>query len=256
MMRIPIIAGNWKMHKTVAQSLEFVDEILPLTAEIKGVKVVLCPPFTALYSMGQRLQGTHIEMGAQDVFWADEGAYTGEISPPMLKDTGSKYAIVGHSERRHQLKETDEDVNQKVKSLLQAGLWPILCVGETLEQRQAGNARQVVKEQLEEGLKDVDTTGTDLVIAYEPVWAIGTGVNASSEDAQDMIGFIRQELAGKFSQEMAERVRILYGGSVKANNIEEFMSQPDIDGALIGGASLQADSLAEIARRAEGIVNG
>src|SRR5690606_5282454 len=135
-------------------------------------------------------------------------------------------------ERRHQLKETDEDVNQKVKSLLQAGLWPILCVGETLEQRQAGNARQVVKEQLEEGLKDVDTTGTDLVIAYEPVWAIGTGVNASSEDAQDMIGFIRQELAGKFSQEMAERVRILYGGSVKANNIEEFMSRPDIDGAL------------------------
>ena len=256
MMRIPIIAGNWKMHKTVAQSLEFVDEILPLTAEIKGVKVVLCPPFTALYPVGQRLQGTHIEMGAQNVFWADEGAYTGEISPLMLKDTGSKYVIVRHSERRQQFKETDEDINQKLKSLLQAGLWPILCVGETLEQRQAGNAQQVVKKQLEDGLRGVETTGNDLVVAYEPVWAIGTGVNASSEDAQDMIGFIRQELAGKFSQEIAQRVRILYGGSVKVNNIEEFMRQPDIDGALIGGASLQVESLAEIARRAEGIING
>lgn len=255
-MRVPIIAGNWKMYKTVPEALKFVDQLLPLVQGIQAVEIVLCSPFTALYSLGQRLQGWGIGLGAQDVFWEEKGAFTGEISPSMLRDTGCRYVIIGHSERRHVLGETDEMVNKKLKGALSGHLCPIMCVGETLEQRQAGRARWVVKAQLQNGLQEVEIKGPDLIVAYEPVWAIGTGINASPDDAQEMIGFIRMELAGRFGEQVARQIRILYGGSVKEDNIGGFMVQPDIDGALVGGASLEAVSLAGIVKRTEDSADG
>ncbi|MBM7853641.1 triosephosphate isomerase [Desulfohalotomaculum tongense] len=244
-MRRLIIAGNWKMHKTVQQAVDFTKELASLAAGA-GVEIVLCPPFTALHGVAEAARGTNIALGAQDVYWEDEGAFTGEISAPMLKEVGCQYVIVGHSERRRYFGETDETVNKKVKAVFKHGMTPVVCVGETLPEREAGRTEQVVRAQTEAALKGLDAEKVaGLVIAYEPVWAIGTGKTASAEDAQQVIAYIRgviRELAG----DSADKVRIQYGGSVKPENAAGLMSQPDIDGALVGGASLKPDSFAGI----------
>ncbi len=255
--RTPIIAANWKMHKTVGDGLEFIEELLTLLGSgPQAVEVVICPPFTALYPLGQRLQGTAIKLGAQNMFWEDWGAYTGEVSPGMLRETGAEYVIIGHSERRRLLGETDRTVNLKIKRALAWGLRPIMCVGETLAEREAGKAVATVRRQLVEGLEGVELTQPGLVVAYEPVWAIGTGVNALPQDAQEISRLIREDLAGMFGSSVAEGVRILYGGSVNPSNIGGFTCQPDIDGALVGGASLEARSLAQIVKETEATVHG
>jgi triosephosphate isomerase len=247
-VRTPLIAANWKMHNTVLESVQFAKDFLPLIADIEGVEIVICPPFTSLFPLQDKLAATKVHIGAQDVFWEEKGAFTGEISPLMLASIGCTYVIVGHSERRQLLGETDVSVNRKLKAALMHGLTPILCVGETLQERKNNRAREVVKSQLDGALKDMALTGANLVIAYEPVWAIGTGVNASTDDAQEMIGFIRDYVAKMYNSEEADAVRILYGGSVKPDNIEGFMAREDIDGALVGGASLEPETLAKIVR--------
>lgn len=247
-MRIPLIAGNWKMNNTVQESVRFADQFLPLVKEVTSPELVICPPFTALASLGQKLSPSQVKLGAQDIFWEEKGAFTGEISPGMLAEAGCTYVIIGHSERRQLLGETDIMVNRKLNAALSGGLIPILCVGETLQERKTNRAREVVKMQLAGALKDIAFTAGQMVIAYEPVWAIGTGVNASTDDAQEMIGFIRAYIAKLYSPDQADTVRILYGGSVKPDNIESFMAREDIDGALVGGASLEPETLARIAR--------
>jgi triosephosphate isomerase len=247
LLRTPLIAANWKMHNTVGEAMAFSDRFLPLVKDLTGVEMVICPAFTVLSSLGRVLLPSQVKMGAQDVFWEEKGAFTGEVSPAMLTDVGCSYAIIGHSERRQLLGETDVTVNRKVNAALVSGLKPILCVGETLQERKTNRAREVVKGQLEGALKDIAINPGELVIAYEPVWAIGTGVNASTDDAQEMIGFIR-DYVRKLYNGQSQSVRILYGGSVKPDNIEGFMAREDIDGALVGGASLDAVSLAEIVR--------
>jgi len=255
--RIPIIAANWKMHKTVRESLQFADEFSALLGPVpENIEIVICPPFTALYSLGQRLQGLGIRLGAQDVFWEERGAYTGEISPGMLLEAGAEYVIIGHSERRRVLGEDDKVINLKVKRALACGLRPIMCVGETLAEREEGKAVATVRRQLEEGLRGIDLGEPRLVVAYEPVWAIGTGVNALPQDAQEMSRLIREDLARMFGDRVADGTRILYGGSVNPSNIGGFTSQPDIDGALVGGASLEARSLAAIVNETEAAVYG
>jgi len=249
-MPMPLIAGNWKMHKDHRQAVELVRELHPLLVDLREVEVAVCPPFTALSDVARALQelGSGIKLGAQDVYPAEEGAYTGEISPPMLKALGVTYVIVGHSERREILGEKDDFVAAKVKAVLAAGMVPILCVGETLEEREAGKARQKVESQLEQDLESLDAgAAASLVIAYEPIWAIGTGRTATPQDAQEMNSFIRSWLASRYGEEQAAKVRILYGGSVKPDNASELMSMPDIDGALVGGASLKAVDFASIA---------
>lgn len=245
-MRRALVAGNWKMHKTVAEARRLVAELLErLPAD--GPEVMVAPPFTALHAVGQMVQGTRLRLGAQDVFWEAEGAFTGEISPLMLREVGCSYVIVGHSERRHLFGETDEMVRRKVRAALQHGLVPILCVGETLEQREAGRTAEVVSGQLRaalEGLSPREASG--VVVAYEPVWAIGTGRTATPEQAQEVQGSLRRLLAEMFGPEVAEGMRVLYGGSVKPDNIASLMAQPDVDGALVGGASLRADSFLAI----------
>ncbi len=250
-MRRPIIAGNWKMYKTVAEAVNFVMKFQEKTAGVSGVEMVLCPPFTALAAAAERLAGTGIAVGAQDMFWEDEGAYTGEISPVMLREAGCRYVILGHSERRQYFGETDETVNKKVRAALRHGLVPIVCVGERLEEREAGSTEEVVRRQVEGSLAGLQPrAAAGLVVAYEPVWAIGTGRTASAEDAQQVNAFIRGLLRRLFGGEAAEAIRIQYGGSVKPGNIAGLMSQPDIDGALVGGASLDPDSFAAIIRGA------
>lgn len=245
-MRRLLIAGNWKMNKLQAEARQFVSEYLPLVAGVKRVDMVLCPPYTCLGVLQPALAGSRVMLGAQNLFWEGQGAFTGEISPAMLSDAGCRYVIVGHSERRHILGENNYLVNKKLAAALDGGLIPILCVGETLQEREKNLAMQVVQEQVRLALKGLSFAAEQLVVAYEPVWAIGTGVNASHEDAQQMCRFIRHSLADLYDQEMADRVRILYGGSVKADNIAQFLNESDIDGALVGGASLQAASLAAI----------
>ena len=247
-MRTPLIVANWKMNKSLKDAQQYGQELLPLLADDSKVEVVVCPPFTSLTLMSQIFAGSEIKLGAQNLFWEMKGAYTGEISPAMLVDAGCTYVILGHSERRQIMGENDAIINRKVRAALDAELIPILCVGETLQERENNRAREVVKEQLTRDLKNITFAPQGLVIAYEPVWAIGTGVNASSDDAQEMIGFIRSYLAKLYDQELADSVRILYGGSVKEENIAEFMSEVDVDGALVGGASLQANSFAGIVR--------
>ncbi|HEY8392228.1 MAG TPA: triose-phosphate isomerase [Capillibacterium sp.] len=241
-MRKPIIAGNWKMYKTHLEAEDLVTALkgkkLPA-----GVEVVLCPPFTALATVAKALAGTEIGLGAQDIFWEEEGAYTGEVSPGMLKALGCTYVIIGHSERRQYFGETDETVNKKVKAALRHGLKPIICVGESLAQREAGETDRFVAGQVEKALAGLNPEAIpQIVIAYEPIWAIGTGRSATGADANQVIGLIRRTIARAFSEELAQQVRIQYGGSVKPENIKEFMAQPEIDGALVGGASLKADS--------------
>lgn len=250
-MRKILIAGNWKMNKNINETEDFCRGLLPLIEDISQAEVLICPPFTSLYTLKVCLKGSKVKIGAQDVFWEPRGAYTGEISPAMLADTGCSYVILGHSERRHIIGESDVIVNRKIKAALDAGLTPILCVGETLQERQNHRALEVVKEQLTGSLEDIGLSGKSLVIAYEPVWAIGTGVNASSDDAQEMIGFIRKYLAKLYNETMADSTRILYGGSVKDENIANFLAEEDVDGALVGGASLQAESFARIIRAGE-----
>lgn len=249
MMRKPFIAGNWKMHKTIAEALDLVNALRPLVSDIQDVDIAVCPPFTALEAVSKVLAGSNIAVGAQNMFWEEEGAYTGEISPLMLKELVT-YVIIGHSERRKYFGETDETVNRKVKAALAHGLLPIICVGEVLEEREAGKTDEVVRRQVlgaYEGLSADQARVT--TIAYEPVWAIGTGRAATPEDANDVIGrVIRGSLAEMFGNEVAQSIRIQYGGSVKPGNIAGFMEQPEVDGALVGGASLKADLFAEIVR--------
>ncbi|NLX03134.1 MAG: triose-phosphate isomerase [Syntrophomonadaceae bacterium] len=247
-MRTPLIVANWKMNKSLKDAEQYGQELLPLLADHSGVEVVVCPPFTSLTVMSRIFAGSKIKLGAQNLFWEMKGAYTGEISPAMLVDAGCTYVILGHSERRQIMGENDTIINRKVRAALDAELIPILCVGETLQERENNRAREVVKEQLTRDLKNITFAPQGLVIAYEPVWAIGTGVNASSDDAQEMIGFIRSYLAKIYDRELANSVRILYGGSVNEENIAEFMGEVDVDGALVGGASLQPNSFAGIVR--------
>ena len=244
-MRKPIIAGNWKMHKTIAEALEFVNEVKDRVNNDK-VEAVICAPFTLLKDLKQATKGTNIKIGAQNMHFEEKGAFTGEISPLMLKELDMDYVVIGHSERRQYFNETDETVNKKVLKALEVGIDPILCVGETLEEREAGNTKDVCKVQVEKALENVSKEDlAKVVIAYEPVWAIGTGKTATSEDANDVIAYIREVVANLYG-ELANEVRIQYGGSVKPSNVAEIMNQSDIDGALLGGASLEANDYVEL----------
>ena len=244
-MRKPIIAGNWKMHKTIAEALEFVNEVKDRVNNDK-VEAVICAPFTLLKDLKQATKGTNIKIGAQNMHFEEKGAFTGEISPLMLKELDMDYVVIGHSERRQYFNETDETVNKKVLKALEVGIDPILCVGETLEEREAGNTKDVCKVQVEKALENVSKKDlAKVVIAYEPVWAIGTGKTATSEDANDVIAYIREVVANLYG-ELANEVRIQYGGSVKPSNVAEIMNQSDIDGALVGGASLEANDYVEL----------
>ena len=244
-MRKPIIAGNWKMHKTIAEALEFVNEVKDRVNNDK-VEAVICAPFTLLKDLKQATKGTNIKIGAQNMHFEEKGAFTGEISPLMLKELDMDYVVIGHSERRQYFNETDETVNKKVLKALEVGIDPILCVGETLEEREAGNTKAVCKVQVEKALENVSKEDlAKVVIAYEPVWAIGTGKTATSEDANDVIAYIREVVANLYG-ELANEVRIQYGGSVKPSNVAEIMNQSDIDGALVGGASLEANDYVEL----------
>ena len=244
-MRTPIIAGNWKMHKNVGESLETARQLEERVKD-SSVEVVICAPFTSLAALSA-LGLSKVKLGAQNMYFQDQGAFTGEISAGMLLDVGCEYVVLGHSERRQIFQEDDELVNKKVVKALETGLKPILCVGETLEERRAGQTEDVVVSQTKRGLAGVAADQlANVVIAYEPVWAIGTGENCDAEDANQEIGRIRGTLAELYGSELAEQVRIQYGGSVKPGNIKEFMEQPEIDGALVGGASLDADSFTAI----------
>ena len=244
-MRKPIIAGNWKMHKTIAKALEFVNEVKDRVNNDK-VEAVICAPFTLLKDLKQATKGTNIKIGAQNMHFEEKGAFTGEISPLMLKELDMDYVVIGHSERRQYFNETDETVNKKVLKALEVGIDPILCVGETLEEREAGNTKDICKVQVEKALENVSKEDlAKVVIAYEPVWAIGTGKTATSEDANDVIAYIREVVANLYG-ELANEVRIQYGGSVKPSNVAEIMNQSDIDGALVGGASLEANDYVEL----------
>lgn len=245
-MREPILAANWKMHKTIAEAVRFVEDFLPRVTDVEGVEIVLAPPHPCLERVAQALQGSAVRLAAQNVHPEPQGAFTGEVSVPMLADVGCTYTIVGHSERRAIFGETDAFIAQKVAALLARGIRPIMCVGESLAQREAGKTFTVVETQLEGGLQGLEAPQAgELVVAYEPVWAIGTGRTATPEMAQEVHGFIRQQLEKRFGVE-AGRVRIQYGGSVKPGNVYELMAQPDVDGALVGGASLDPESFARI----------
>lgn len=249
-MRTPIIAGNWKMYKTPEEAVAFVNAIKEPLAGLPAAERVVCPPYVALPAVQQALQGTEIAIGAQDLHWEDEGAYTSQVSGPMLKGL-VKYVIIGHSETRQYLGVTDEMVNKKAKAALHHGLHPIIAVGESLEINEAGETQAFVERQIRaafEGIPAADLAR--IVIAYEPIWAIGTGKSASAEQANEIIGMIRATVADLYDDAAADAMRIQYGGSVKPGNMAEFMRQPHIDGALVGGASLQPDSFIELVRLA------
>lgn len=243
-MRIPLIAGNWKMNTTLAEASALVTEMREGLERIEGVEKVLCPPFLSLSLVRELLQGLSIKVGAQNMHFEEKGAYTGEISPLMLKEL-CDFVILGHSERREHFKETDQMVNEKVKAALAVGLTPILCVGERLEEREAGRAEEVVVRQGRAALQGIESPQR-MVIAYEPVWAIGTGRAETGEGANATIGIIRDTMARLYSEGIAQGIRILYGGSVIAANVAEFIRQPEIDGALVGGASLKAEEFLSI----------
>ncbi len=251
-MRKKIVAGNWKMYKTVSEAMELAKALkVRLGNEVHKVDVVVIPPFTDLLAVAEILRGCGIAWGAQHVHWERAGAFTGEVSAEMIKSTGASYVIIGHSERRQYFGETDETVNRRLAAALQAGLTPIVCIGETLAQRQAGQTFQVLEEQVRTGLHGISPEQVrKTVIAYEPVWAIGTGVNATPEQAQEAHRFIRKLIADLAGDGCAEAVRIQYGGSVKPDNARSLLTLPDVDGALVGGASLQAESFAEVVKAA------
>lgn len=251
MNRIPFVAGNWKMNKTVAEARDLVAKMgAPLSA-IPNVEKVVCPPFTALMPLSEALRGSGIGLGAQDLHWEEKGAFTGQVAPNMIKEFCS-HVIIGHSERRTYFGETDETVNKKVHAAFKAGLTPIVCVGETLTQYESGQTSEVVLRQINAGLAGIDSANAArLVIAYEPVWAIGTGKASSGENAQGVHGrVIRPALSALFGEASAQAIRILYGGSVTAANAVEFFAQPDIDGALVGGASLKPEEIVAITKAA------
>jgi len=250
-LRKKIIAGNWKMNKSVAEAGDLASDIKEELADCREADVVLCPPFTALKTVGDVIAQTHIKLGAQNMHWAKDGAYTGEISAGMLRTIYCHYVILGHSERRAMFSETDETVNKKVKAAIAGNLVPIVCVGETLQERDNGTAQDVVKTQITGSLAGLGDDLAKVVVAYEPVWAIGTGRNATPEQAQEMHAFIRQALGTILNEEVAQSIRIQYGGSMKPVNAGELLSQPDIDGGLIGGAALDARSFVEIVRLAK-----
>ena len=243
-MRKPIIAGNWKLNKTAAEGVALVESLKPLVADA-NCDVVVCVPFTDIPAVSAAVKGSNIHVGAQNVHFAEKGAYTGEISAEMLKEFGVEYVIIGHSERRQYFGETDETVNKRMLAALAAGLTPIVCVGESLEERETGKTESVLAVQIEEGLKGLDDV-SKIVIAYEPVWAIGTGRTATAEQANETIAFIRKKCAEVFCPNCAQKVRIQYGGSMNAKNCKELMAMPEIDGGLIGGASLKADDFSVI----------
>jgi triosephosphate isomerase len=244
--RTPLIAGNWKMHKTIAQAEEFIQALLPRVSSVDGVDVAICPTFTALQAMVDSTRGSRVAIYAQNMHPADEGAFTGEVSPSMLTELGVAGVVLGHSERRELFGETDRALSQKVPAALAAGLLPVLCVGETEEERDHGDTERKLRHQVQEGLSRLEPERLgEVVIAYEPIWAIGTGQVATAEQAQEAVAFVRALVADR-SKEAAQRTRILYGGSVKPDNAAELMALPDVDGALVGGASLDAEGFAAI----------
>jgi triosephosphate isomerase len=247
-MRKPIIAGNWKLFKTIGEAEAMVKELASLVKSVQGVEIVVAPVFTALSRVSDATKGSNILLAAQDCYWEEEGAFTGEVAPKLLIDAGCSHVIIGHSERRQYFSETDQTVNKKTKAAIAAGLTAIVCVGELLAEREADQTFAVIERQVSGGLAELSSEAlSHVVIAYEPVWAIGTGKTASDAQAQEVHLFIRQLVAKLFSPGVADAVRILYGGSVKPDNVKGLMTQPDIDGALVGGASLKADSFAAIA---------
>lgn len=252
-MRTPLIAGNWKMHKTVAEAVKYVEELVPLVANVADVEIVAAPTFTALHAAAAAARGTRIRIAAQDLYWEREGAFTGEVSAAMIRDAGAELVIVGHSERRTLFGETDVHVNRKAAAAMGAGLTPIVCIGETLDQRERGETFDVLDRQIRQGL---DGFGADalarMVLAYEPVWAIGTGRTATAAQAGEAHGHIRSRVRQWFGAEAAEGARVIYGGSVKPDNAAELVAQPDVDGALVGGASLDPRGFAEIVARSRG----
>jgi triosephosphate isomerase len=249
-MRKPFIAGNWKMNKTISEAEDLVSSLKDLVKDIKDVEVGVCPPDIDLPAVVEIAKNSNIKVGGQNMHWEESGAFTGDVSPVMLKELGVEYIIIGHSERREYYNETDKEVNKKVKAAFEHGLKPIICIGESLEERKAKETREVVENQIRKALKGLSQKQvSQTVVAYEPLWAIGTGESASAKQANQVISYIRDVIETDYL-EAAEDVRIQYGGSVKPHNIEEFMAQSDIDGALVGGASLSADSFAEIAKKA------
>lgn len=249
MTRKALIAGNWKMFKTEEEAVLYAEEIAPRVVDVQDRDILVCPPSVYIYPLVRALVGSNIQVGAQNVFWEDQGAFTGEVSAPMIRSTGARFAIIGHSERRQHFGETDESVNRRLAACLRASLVPIVCVGESLQERESGRTLDVVGTQLREGLKNVPARDArHLVIAYEPVWAIGTGRTATPQTAQEVHAFIRMVLKDLFGEALAGDIRILYGGSVKPDNVDDLMAEADIDGALVGGASLDVTSFERIIR--------
>lgn len=253
MARKVIIAGNWKMNKTASEGKALVEDLKGRVSSFTNVDIVVCPPFTTLESVVKAAKGSNVKVGAQNIHWAENGAFTGEISAGMLKEAGVEYVIIGHSERRQYFGETDETVNKRLKAALAAGLKPIVCIGELLEEREGGKTEAVLERQMKAGFAGLTPVDMNkVIIAYEPVWAIGTGKTATPEMAQDTHAFIRKTLTELFGATTAETIRIQYGGSMKADNAAELVKQKDIDGGLIGGASLKADSFADLIKNSTG----
>jgi len=251
-MRKPVIAGNWKLFKTAAEAVELVSGLLPLVAAADKVEIVVAPVFTVLERVSRSIAGSSIKLAAQDCYWEAEGAFTGEVSPKLLLDAGCSHVIIGHSERRQYFGESDETVNKKIKAALAAGLTVLFCVGETLKERENDETFAVLSRQINGGLAGISEHDlAKVIVAYEPVWAIGTGKTASDDQAQEAHAFIRSVLKGIYSAAAADATRILYGGSVKPDNIAGLIARPDIDGALVGGASLKADSFAALVNAAQ-----
>ena len=248
-MRRVIIAGNWKMNKTISEAIELVNGLKRELSGIDNIDIVVIPPYTALSEISDMLVNSNIELGAQDVHWEEKGAFTGEVSPLMLKDADVKYVVIGHSERRIYFGETNETVNKRLKAALKVGLSPIMCIGERLEEREAGETFKVIKNHVEGGLEGISKEDIlKIVIAYEPVWAIGTGKTATPEEAEEAHRYIRELLGEMYDDSVAQNLRIQYGGSVKPENIKELINQEDIDGALVGGASLEIEQFVPIVK--------
>jgi len=249
-MRTPLIAGNWKMYKTVAETVKYVKEFRAMVKDISGVEIVIAPPFTALHAAGEAARNSNVGVAAQNLYWEREGAFTGEISATMIAEAGAQYVIIGHSERRTLFGETDASVNRKVAAAFAGGLTPIVCIGETLDQRERNDTFAVLDRQIKEGLDGITSAQVvQLVIAYEPVWAIGTGRNATPAQAAEAHGHIRKRLQHWFGADGAELCHVIYGGSVKPENIGDLVSLPDVDGALVGGASLDVKAFYDIVSR-------
>jgi triosephosphate isomerase len=247
MQRRPLIAGNWKMHATPASARELAQAVVAASSDCSDRDIMIAPPFTSIPAVSEVVRGSRVILAGQNVCWEEKGAFTGEISPVMLKEAGCSMAIVGHSERRHLFKEDNALVNRRIQGALRFGLVPVFCIGETIEQREAGRTMQVLEEQVRQGLVDIEVTEPSrLVVAYEPVWAIGTGKTASAEQAQEAHSYIRQVLDDLYEKNIASHLRILYGGSVNPDNVDTLMGQADIDGALVGGAALKAEQFERI----------